>query len=488
MNWTHSPFIDGQYVRGEGSRLKVINPATEEEFAEVETASPGQFEVAILAARRAFDRGPWATKSAAERARAVHRLLDYLASRKGELRATVVAEAGCPVNSSVMFVQVDAPINQGHQIADYFLRVPHIEENPLPLEERVNAQGGIVQSLKQYQPVGVVAGITAYNFPFYTNIWKVVPALMAGNTVVLRPNPLTPLSAAIFGEAAMASGLPEGVLNVVIEESYEGAVMLSTHAAVDMVAFTGSSDVGSKVMAQASPTMKRLQLELGGKSAQIFLPDSMDAAVQSPASTCLAHAGQGCSLPTRVLVPNAEKAVVMERMAAILNGIVVGNPADEKTQMGPVISAAQRKRCERFVSLAVEAGGKVVTGGRRPADLNRGFYFAPTLLDIPDNANPAARHEIFGPVVSVLGYDDLDHAVRIANDSAFGLSGYVIGKDRKQAVEVATRLRTGTVNVNGGLLSAYVSSGGWGLSGVGREKGLEGIRIYQNVRCMNIGA
>jgi aldehyde dehydrogenase (NAD+) len=171
-----------------------------------------------------------------------------------------------------------------------------------------------------------------------------------------------------------------------------------------------------------------------------------------------------------------------------MSNIVVGDTTDPKTQMGPVISAPQRERCERFVRLAQENGGKVVTGGRRAAHMNRGFYFEPTLLDVPDSTNPAARHEIFGPVVTVIGYDDLDHAVSMANDTAFGLSGYVIGKDRKQALQTATRLRTGSANVNGGVLSAYVSSGGWGLSGVGRERGLEGIRVYQNIRVLNIGA
>jgi aldehyde dehydrogenase (NAD+) len=488
MNWRHQPFIDGKYVPGEGSKLKVLSPGTEEQIAEVETASVGQVEAAILAARRAFDTGPWGTMPATERAKYVHKLLDYFTSRRQELIKAAVQEAGCPINTMVMYVQVDGPIMQGHQIVDYFLRLPHLEENPLALEDRVNAQGGIVQSLKQHLPVGVVAGITAYNFPFYTNIWKVVPALMAGNTIVLRPNPFTPLSATIFGEASIAAGLPPGVLNVVVEGGAEGAVLLSTHPGVDMVAFTGSSDVGSKVMAQAAPTMKRLQLELGGKSAQIFLPDSMDAAVAAPVSTCTAHAGQGCVLPTRVLVPKTEKAAVMERMAASLQSIVVGDPADAKTQMGPVISAPQRDRCERFVKLAVEAGGKVVTGGRRPAHMNRGYYFEPTLLDVPDSKNPAAQNEIFGPVISVLGYDDVEDAIRIANDTVFGLSGYVIGKNRKQAVDVATRLRTGTVNVNGGVMSALVSSGGWGLSGLGRERGLEGIRVYQNIRVLNIGA
>jgi aldehyde dehydrogenase (NAD+) len=474
-------------VPGVGT-LKVVNPATEEVFATVETASIAQVEAAIMAARRAFDAGTWSNLPAAARAQAVTRLLDYFASRHADLKEAIIAEAGCPVNSMVMAAQLDSPIAQGRLITDYFLKLPENEDNPVPLDDRVTAQGAVVQSIKQHQPVGVVAGITAYNFPFYTNLWKVVPALLAGNTMVLRPNPLTPLSATIFGEASIAAGLPPGVLNVIVEEGPEGAVLLSTHPAVDMVAFTGSSDVGSKVMAQAAPTMKRLQLELGGKSAQIFLPDSMDAAVQAPMFTCLAHAGQGCSLPTRVFVPRAEKAAILERMAACMSAIVVGDTTDPKTQMGPVVSAAQRDRCERFVRLAVENGGKVVTGGSRPAHMNRGFYFEPTLLDVPDNDNPAAKHEIFGPVISVIAYDDVDHAVRMANDTAFGLSGYVIGKNRRQALEVGKRLRTGTVNVNGMFTSALVSSGGWGLSGVGRERGLEGIRVYQNIRVLNIGA
>jgi len=277
------------------------------------------------------------------------------------------------------------------------------------------------------------------------------------------------------------------VLNVVAERGADGAVLLSTHPAVDMVAFTGSTSVGVKVMQQAAPTMKRLQLELGGKSAQIFLPDALEAAMQSPLSTCLAHAGQGCVLPTRVLVPRASKDAVMEGMKKALAPVVVGDPLDPKTKMGPVINAAQRDRCGRYVELGMQGGASVVTGGRRPAHLKKGFYFEPTVLDVPSNANPAARDEIFGPVVSVLAYDDLDDAVRIANDTVFGLAAYVVGKDRRQALAVAERLRAGTVNVNGGLLSAYASSGGWGLSGVGRERGIEGLRVYQNVRGMNIG-
>jgi aldehyde dehydrogenase (NAD+) len=262
---------------------------------------------------------------------------------------------------------------------------------------------------------------------------------------------------------------------------------MTVHRDVDMVAFTGSSAVGAQVAIQSAPTMKRLQLELGGKSAQIYLPDAMAQARAAAAMVCLAHAGQGCALGTRIFVPEAEKAAVLEAMAAaIASAAVIGDPSDPKTTIGPVISASQRDRCQRYVDLAVEAGAKVVCGGKRPASPARGFFFEPTILDAPDNRNPAAQDEIFGPVVTVIGYRDLDHAVEMANDSNFGLSGYVYGKDIRQAVDVASRIHTGTVNVNGGMASAWASSGGWKLSGVGRERGVEGLRVYQQVQVLNV--
>ena len=273
----------------------------------------------------------------------------------------------------------------------------------------------------------------------------------------------------------------------VAEAGADAAVRLTVDPRVDMVTFTGSNDVGAKVMEQAAGTLKRIQLELGGKSAQIYLPDSVERAASAAAGVCLAHAGQGCVLGTRVFVPEADKARVMDAMAASLSGVVIGDPTDPKTQMGPVISANQRARCERYTQLAVDAGGRVVCGGRRPAHLDKGFYFEPTVLDLPDNKNPAAQDEIFGPVIGVIGYQSLDHAVEMANDTVFGLSGYVHGKDLKTATAIAQRLRTGTVNVNTGATNpAYVSSGGWGRSGYGRERGAEGLRIYQQVQVLNL--
>jgi aldehyde dehydrogenase (NAD+) len=309
---------------------------------------------------------------------------------------------------------------------------------------------------------------------------------MTGNTVILRPSPLTPYSATIFGEAAVAADLPRGVLNVVIDAGHEGGVTLTRHAKVDMVTFTGSSAIGEKVAAQAAQGLKRLQLELGGKSAQIVLSDRLEAARSAALGVCLAHAGQACVLGTRVFVPTQKKTELVAQMAASLAELVIGDPSDPGTQMGPVITAAQRERCEHYVAAAVAAGGRVVAGGARPSHLKRGYYFQPTILDLPDNSNPAAQDEIFGPVVSVIGYDSIEHAVAMANDTIFGLSGYVFGKDVRQALSVAMRLRTGTVNVNSSGMSAYASSGGFGASGVGRERGLEGIRVYQQIQVMNV--
>jgi aldehyde dehydrogenase (NAD+) len=483
----HNQFIGGRAVPGEGAKFAVLNPGSEEVLAEVAGASSAQVEAAIAAARHAYDRGDWSRLPAAERAVALRKMLGYLASQRQRLVDLAVLEAGCPISSMTMAVQVDVPLQHGLDSIDLFLKLPEMEENPLPLGERTPARGGALQSLRRYLPVGVVAAISAYNFPFYTNLWKVIPALITGNTVILRPNPLTPLSALIFGEAAEAAGLPPGVLNVVAEAGAEGATAMTVHRDVDMVAFTGSSVVGAQVAIQSAPTMKRLQLELGGKSAQIYLPDAMAQARAAAAMVCLAHAGQGCALGTRIFVPEAEKAGVLEAMAAVIaNAVVIGDPSDPKTTVGPVISAGQRDRCQRYVDLAVEAGAKVVCGGKPPASQTKGFFFEPTILDAPDNRNPAAQDEIFGPVVTVIGYRDIDHAVEMANDSRFGLSGYVYGQDVRRAVEVASRIHTGTVNVNGGMASAYASSGGWKLSGVGRERGVEGLRVYQQVQVLNV--
>jgi aldehyde dehydrogenase (NAD+) len=449
--------------------------------------SGAQVVAAINSSRRAFDSGNWSARPPQERAAHLRKFADALNRRAASTAELIVAEAGCPRQSPAMSSQVQLPLRQAYEIVDLFLSLPETEDNPLPLKDRVNALGQSIQSLRRYTPIGVVAAIAAYNFPFLTALWKVMPALVAGNCVILRPSPLTPLSAMVFADAAHEAELPAGVLNVVLESGIEGARALTTHPAVDMVAFTGSTNVGMQVMSQAASTMKRLQLELGGKSAQIFLPDMVERVPAVVAGVCTAHAGQGCALGTRVFVPEDRKAAVLEQIAAALSRIRIGSAHDAETQLGPVISAAQRARCEHFVGLAVEHGARIVSGGKRPAHLTKGYFFEPTVLDIPDNSNPSAQEEIFGPVVCVIGYRDLDDAVAMANDSRYGLSGYVHGLDRAQALKIGLRIRSGTVNVNAGLMSTYVSSGGQRASGIARERGVEGLRLYQEMSCLNIG-
>lgn len=480
-----SLFIDGAFTEGDGC-LEVINPATEAVIGSLATAAPAHVEAAIAAARRAFDSGDWANRSRTERVATIVRMLDHFARHLDRLRPMIVAEAGCPIGTPVMASQLDLPLRQTREFLAYFLTLAEFEQNPVPLLARIAPSGAFVESVKSFVPVGVVTAISAYNFPFFLNLWKVVPALMTGNTVILRPSPLTPYSALVFGEAAQAAGLPPGVLNIVVDPGHEGGVTLTTHDDVDMVTFTGSSQVGERVAAQAARGIKRVHLELGGKSAQIFLPDRIEPARFAALSVCLAHSGQGCVLGTRVMVPRESKPEVLAQMAESLKGLTIGDPSDPGTQIGPVITAAQRERCERYVAASVDAGARVVAGGRRPPHLDRGYYFEPTILDLPDNRNPAARDEIFGPVVGVIGYDSVDHAIEMANDSVFGLSGYVFGRDVRQAITVAQRLRTGTVNVNSSSMSAYASSGGFGASGIGRERGIEGIRAFQQIQTLNI--
>lgn len=479
-------FIDGAFVTGEGATLAVQDPSTEEIFDERAGVSAKQVVRAIAAARAAFDDGRWSGLTMQQRAEAMRRYGEALRKRADQLKHLAIHEAGCPVSSTVMGAQVHAPLRMTDEIIDLFLRLPEIEENPLPLHERANAHF-TVQSLKRWTPLGVVSAISAYNVPFYTAFWKVVPALMAGNSVILRPNPLTPLSALVYAEAAAEAGLPDGVLNVVLESGLEGGQAMTTDDRVDLVSFTGSCTVGALVAQQAAPTLKRLVLELGGKSAQIYLPDAVGRAANAAASVCLSHAGQGCILGTRVFVPEESKAQVLEGMAAVLEGTRIGRADDPATQLGPVIGAGQRARCEHFTEAAVAAGGRVVCGGKRPEGLDRGFYFEPTVLDLPDNQNPAAQEEIFGPVIGVIGYRDLDHAVAMANDSKFGLSGWVHGVDKVKSLEIGKRIRSGSVNVNGALMSSYASGGGIKMSGLGRERGIEGLREFQIMTTLNIG-
>jgi len=477
-------YVDGSFVSGDGPALAVENPATEEQIAEIETLSLAQMEEAVLAARRAFDRGGWSSLRREERIDAVLALGEYLSGRSEELGATLTAEAGA--TASMIGTQVGMPLAHLRAACEIYRTMPDIEYTNRPLPE-VILGNRVTASVMRYEPIGVVSAIAAYNFPLQTPLWKFVPALLTGSTVIVRPSPLTPIATLVIGEAADAIGLPDGVLNVVVEGGVEGGQLLSSHPAVDCVSFTGSTTVGKAIMAQAAPTVKRVLLELGGKSVQLYLPDAIERAPMGCASVFAAHSGQACVAPTRMLVPEDRKAEVLEQTTGVAAMLKVGDPTDPSTMLGPLISAAQRERCERYVAAAVDAGARVVCGGTRPPDLDRGYYFEPTVLDVPDNSNPAAQDEIFGPVICVIGYRDVDHAVEIANDSVYGLAGQVFGANVADAVAVAERIRAGAVSVNGGYTGAYASSGGHKQSGLGRERGADGIRAFQQVKHLSIG-
>lgn len=479
-------YINGAFVAGEDTELVVDNPSDGSVVARLSGLSARQMEAAILTARQAFDGGGWSRRPMRERADLLHRLLDHMQAHADEITALLIAETGCPAGSPTMQSQFATPLRMAREIIDFIASLPETEENALPPGEARNRLGQSVTSLRRYTPLGVVAGISAYNFPLHTGVWKIIPALIAGDSAILRPNPLTPLSSMAFAQAADAVGLPPGVLNVVLEAGVEGAQLLTTHPAVDMITFTGSSPVGALVATQAAATFKRVQLELGGKSAQIFLPDAAERAVNAAVSVSTSHAGQGCVLGTRIFVPETRKAEIVAKAAAAVAALKQGHTDDPDTQVGPVISAAQVTRCEHFVQLAAAHGGRVAAGGKRPAHLKHGFFFEPTVLDLPDNHNPAAQEEIFGPVASIIGYRDIDHAIEMANDSQYGLSGYVFGNDADAAFAVAQRVQSGAVHVNGALSSTYAPFGGIKSSGMGHERGLEGMRMFQRLTIYSV--
>ena len=476
-------YVAGRWITGDDV-VSVENPADETHVADITATPLAEVQRAIAEARRSFDDGVWAETSPSERARVLHAFIDHVEGATDTLVPTLVAEAGQPTRFAEM-TQLRAGAAIARQTIDLFLSMRHEEASPVPVDDLV--RGRVALSIRRHEPVGVVAAITPYNAALIMGFQKLIPALMAGNSVILRPSPLTPISSLIFGAAAEAAGLPPGVLSVVVESGIAGGEILTSDPAVDMVSFTGSTVAGRKILAQAAPTVKRVSLELGGKSAQIYLTDAVHRAAGGAMVVVLSTAGQACVAATRMLVPQDRKEEVLQAVSEAYKSVKVGPPSDESAMMGPVISGAQRDKCERYVKLAEEHGGKVFCGGGRPAGLDRGYYFEPTVLDLPSNANPAAQEEIFGPIIGVLGYRDVDDAVAIANDSIYGLSGQVYGADAAAALNVARRLRTGAVNVNTTVFSAYAPSGGYKQSGLGRERGPDGIREFQEVKHMSIG-
>jgi aldehyde dehydrogenase (NAD+) len=486
---SRSPYIDGGFVPGDAGSFAVFDPATEAAVADVEASSTAQVGRAVAAARNAFDRGPWPAMSMDERATIMRRFADALVARRDVLVETVIAEAGSP-RGFAEAAQVGMGLAGASELVALAQALPEWEHNELPLGEHL-VGGKVRMSIRRHEPLGVVAAITPSNFPFTTNIWKIVPALMTGCTVVLRPSPATPLEATVLGEAADDAGLPPGVLNVILEEGAAGAELLSVHEDVDVVSFTGSSRVGRAIAAQAAPTMKKIILELGGKSVQLYLPDALaagpGAAVAGALGMLGAHAGQGCSLQTRMLVPHDRKDAVLDAVAAAAAAMTVGDPRERSTVVGPVISAASRDRVESLLRAGVDAGARVVVGGERPDHLDRGWFYRPTVVDIDDNTNPLAQNEIFGPVLTVQGYGDIEEALAITHDSPYDLSAGLYTHDLAAASAIAARIRTGTVQVNTGAAGSFTPMGGYKNSGLGRERGVPGIRAFQQEKHVVFG-
>lgn len=477
---TYQLYVDGRWVEPEDGRYDDISPATEQAIATAPDASVGQVADAIAAARRAFDDGPWATMSHQERAACLNQLADALMKHADEFAALSQVEWGCTANERVM--QIDGAAFMSMRAAQLATQLTDQEITGI----------GAGKTVIRHEPLGVVSLLTPWNFPHCLNVMKLNNALAAGNTVVLKPSPLTPLAGLALARLIDEhTDTPPGVVNVVTPSSIEAAKLLTTDPRVDMISFTGSSVVGRQVMAAAGDTLKRILLELGGKSASIILDDTVvtdEMLRQMLFDCCSMHAGQACILHSRLLLPDSLHDDVVDRLVALARRVKVGDPTDPAVEMGPLISAAQRERVQAHVDGAVREGAKLVTGGGRPAGLDVGFYFEPTILTDVDQNSTIAQEEVFGPVLTVLRYRDEDDAVAIANNSRYGLSGAVWGTDTDRAVAVARRIRTGQIAVNG-VGPGDAPFGGFKLSGLGREGGgIGGLHQYMEKKAIGVPA
>jgi aldehyde dehydrogenase (NAD+) len=461
----------------------VVNPATEAEIGAVAAADERCVDAAITAARQAADDGVWSGLTPRERSDAMYRLAEALSDDADRILRIVVAETGCPVTASRGH-QVGVPLEHMQYWAEVARR-PELEAHPPKTISRSDGTRVVGGWTVRREPYGVVAAITPYNFPFLQTVMKIGPALAAGNTVVLKPSPWTPFSTLLVAEAAQSAGLPSGVLNVVTGGTPVGEQLVADPR-VDVVSFTGSDRVGALIAGTAAARFARLVLELGGKSALIVCSDAdLDLAARIGAQSATYHAGQGCALTTRHVVHRSVRDEYLVRLAERVANVRVGDPTDPRTGMGPLIRESAVARVDGYVQAAVEHGATVVTGGVRGGQ-PRGFFYAPTVLSEVSNAWPVAREEIFGPVVVVIEATDDQDAVRIANDSPYGLAGHVISSDSAHAFGIARDLRTGSVDLNGGpgYTSPEVPFGGRGRSGLGRENGQQGLDEYTQFKTI----
>lgn len=476
--------IDGTLVAGGAGTFATINPATEETLGTAADADAEDMGRAIGAARHAFDHTDWSTDTAL-RVRCVRQLREAMRAHLDELRELTVAEVGAPV-------MLTAGAHLAGPIEDLGFAADTAESYPWRTDLGEAAPQGIpTRRTLAREAIGVVGAITPWNFPHQINLAKLGPALAAGNTVVLKPAPDTPWAAAVLGELiAEHTDIPPGVVNIVTASDHAVGALLAKDPRVDMISFTGSTATGRSVMIDGADGIKKVFLELGGKSAFIVLDDAdLAGACAMAGFTASMHAGQGCAITTRLVVPRSSYDDAVAAAAGTMGSLKAGDPTAKGTVCGPLISARQRDRVQSYLELARAEGGSFACGGDAPADRDTGFFIDPTVVVGLDNTARVAREEIFGPVLTVIAHDGDDDAVAIANDSPYGLSGTVYSGDPQRAAAVADRLRVGTVNVNGGVwYSADAPFGGYKQSGVGREMGVAGFEEYLETKLIATAA
>ena len=473
-----SLYVGGRWVppRGPG-RIEVISPTTEEVIASVPDATPDDVDDAVAAARRAFDEGPWPAMAVEERLGYLRRFEEMYAERSDELAELITAEVGTPITFSKL-AQSGGPALMITAFLE--LAAQHCWE-----ERRPTMMGG--HSLVRRLPVGVVAAIVPWNVPQIVTISKLLPALIAGCAVVVKPSPESPLDAYFMAEVLDSCGLPEGVVSV-LPAGRETGEHLVRHPGVDKVAFTGSTAAGRRIAEICGAQLKRTSLELGGKSAAIILDDAdMGVTVDGLRFASFFNSGQACAAQTRVLAPRSRYDEVVDALAAMVADLAVGDPDDPATEIGPMVSQRQQGRVGDYIDIGVAEGARPIVGGAgMPPGIDRGWYIRPTLFADVDNSMRIAREEIFGPVLSVIPYDSVDDAVEMANDSEYGLAGSVWTSDAERGLEIAGRVRTGTSAVNHYSADFGSPFGGFKASGIGREYGPEGLDAYTELQSISV--
>jgi betaine-aldehyde dehydrogenase len=463
-------FIGGKWVEPAGDGvIEVISPHSEEPVGRVPEGTPADIDRAVTAARAAFDEGPWPRMAPHERIGIVQQFAGLYASRMDELAEVITLEMGSPIS----FSKVGQPL-PALMMLNAFLQIA----NDYAWEEtRAGIWGTNV--LVRREPVGVVGGIVPWNVPQFAVMAKLAPALISGCAIVLKPSPETPLDAMIMAEMLEEVGVPEGVVSI-IPAGREVGEHLVRHPGVDKIAFTGSTAAGRKIAALCGEQLKRVSLELGGKSAAIVLDDAdLGATAEGLKLASLMNNGQACVAQSRVLASRARYDDVVAALSTMMSGLTVGDPSDPATDVGPLVARRQQERVEKYIAIGQEEGARVVVGGSgRPAGLDKGHYVQPTLFAGATNDMTIAREEIFGPVVTVIPYDDEEDAIRLANQSEYGLAGSVWTNDPAHGMDIARRMRTGTVGVNMYLMDFIAPFGGYKASGIGREFGREGLELY----------